>query len=317
MYPVMRRSSQDLVCCARLTYLGTLKLDVISRLENGHFNSTDDTYELADIIVKLGGTATNFASAARGLFTKVSIIAANGNDPLADVLGTQLAALCDEVLLEKCQDVASAVVVNLRDAPDEAGLTRRILLSSRFSPHMTLSSDHVRACAETIRGSDVLIVDGYSLQHDTSRAALIAALEIAKESDVGTIFDLVPHNLPVTMSSDTVIPALRKADIVIAEARTVIGLSKATWPVVAADEDELVTLAREAANRLNRSATWILRYGFENMEDALIMRGNTIFARYRTDYRHASQKAGFGDAQLVHELRTMLLDERGKLRPLG
>ena len=268
-------------------------------------------------MVKLGGTAANFASAAHGLFARVSIIAANGNDPIADILGTQLAALCDEVLLEKCDNVASAVVVNLRDAPDEAGVTRRILLSSRLSPHMTLSSDHVRACAGTIRESDVLIADGYSLQHDTSRAALITAFEIARESGVGTIFDLVPHNLPVAMSSDAVIPVLRNADIVIAEARTVIGLSKAMWPVMAADEGELVMLAREAANRLTESATWILRYGFENMEDTLIMRGGTTFASYRTGYRNASQKAGFGDTQLVHELRTMLLDERGKLRPLG
>lgn len=317
MYRMMHQSSQDLVCSARLTYLGTLKLDVISQLETGRFNSPGDTYELADILVKLGGTAANFASAAHGLFARISIIAANGNDLVAEILGTQLAALCDEVLLEKCEDVTSAVVVNLRDAPNEAGVTRRILLSSRLSPHMTLSSDHVRACAGTIRESDVLIADGYSLQHDTSRAALITALEIAKENGVGTIFDLVPHNLPVAMSSGEVIPALRNADIVIAEARTVIGLSKATWPVMVADEDELIMLAREAANRLTESAAWILRYGFENMEDTLIMRGGKTFASYRTGYRHASQKAGFGDAQLVHELRTMLLDERGKLRPLG
>ena len=290
---------------------------MVSRLESGHFNSPGDTYELADIVVKLGGTAANFASAAHGLFARVSIIAANGNDPVANILGRQLAALCDEALLQKCEDATSAVVVNLRDAPDEAGMTRRILLSSRLSPHMTLSSAHVRACAETIRESDVLIADGYSLQHDTSRTALITALEIARESGVGTIFDLVPHNLPVVMSPGAVIPVLRNADIVIAEARTVIGLTKGTWPVMTADEDELVMLAREAANRLTESATWILRYGFENMEDTLIMRGDITFARYRTGYRHTSQKAGFGDTQLVHELRTMLLDERGKLRLLG
>jgi sugar/nucleoside kinase (ribokinase family) len=310
-------SPQDLVCRARLTYLGTLKLDVISRLENGHFNSSGDIYELTDIIVKLGGTAANFASAAHGLFAKVSIIAANGNDPVADILGAQLAALCDEVLLQRCESVTSAVVVNVRDAPDQVGVTRRILLSSRLSPHMRLSPAYVRACARVIRESDVLIADGYSLQHRTSRAALITALGMARESGVGTIFDLVPHNLPAVMSSAVVVPVLCNADIIIAEAATVIGLNKATWPVMAADEDELVMLAREATNRLAESATWILRYGFENMEDTLILRGGTTLASYRTRYRHASQKAGFGDAQLVHELRTMLLDERGKLRHLG
>lgn len=317
LYCMTHSSPQDLACSARLTYLGTLKLDVISRLERGHFSLPGDMYELTDIVVKPGGTAANFASAARGRFARVSIIAANGNDPVADILGTELASLCDEVLLQRCGNVSSAVVLNLRDAPDQVGVTRRILLTSRRSPHMMLSPAHIRACAGTIRDSDVLIADGYFLQHDTSRAALITALEIARKNGVGTIFDLVPHNLPVVMSSAAVTPVLRHADIVIAEARTVIGLSKARWPVMVSDDDELVTCAREAANQLAESATWILRYGFENMEDTLILRSGTTLATYSTGYRYASQKAGFGDAQLVHELRTMLLDKTGKLRPLG
>ena len=298
---------------AKVAYLGTLKLDVLSKLSDARFSSPDDIYELADVQIRVGGTATNFARAARGSFARVSVIAAIGDDPISGILESQLRAECDEAQLLRCEGVASAVVLNVR-APSGQGGSRRLLVSSRVSPHMMLTASHVAACRKTITASNVLVADGYSLQHSTSREALETAFGIARQNGVGSVFDLVPHSLPGSMPAADVIPVLRAADIVIAEARTVAGLSENRWPLTAANEEELVSRARTAAMSLAGNATWILRYGFENMEDTLILREGRVLDVYQTGYRETSQKASFGDAQLVHELRTMLLDGAGQMR---
>lgn len=299
---------------AKVACVGTLKLDVLSKLSAARFSGPDDIYELTDVQIRVGGTATNFARAARGSFAKVSVIAASGDDPISGILESQLRAECDEALLQRCEGVASAVVLNLRDAPSGQGRSRRLLVSSRVSPHMMLTASHVAACTRTISASDVLVADGYFLQHSTSREALETAFGIARQNGVGSVFDLVPHSLPGSMPAADVIPVLRAADIVIAEARTVAGLSENRWPLTAASEDELISRACTAAMSLAGNATWILRYGFENMEDTLILREGRVLDVYQTGYRQTSQKASFGDAQLVHELRTMLLDGAGKMR---
>lgn len=293
-----------------VTCIGTLKVDIGSRLNAHQFDAGEDVYEVAPVSVRAGGTAINFASAAYGLFRRVYIIGAVGEDKLTSVLSEGAQAACTSAKLQRCDGQPNAIVVTVRDAPKANGQRRRLLVSSDASPHMCLSESHVRSCASMIATSDILVCDGYALQHPTSTRALLAGLDLARAAGVCTVIDLVPHNLPATISKNYVVSALARADIVIAETATTVGLHGERWPVRLGSEEDLLTRAVACARDLAPSATWMLRYGLANVADTRQIRPDGTVLDYSAARPTQPDQHISGDQVLAHELYSRLVSRR-------
>lgn len=113
-----------------VTCIGTIKVDIDTRLEANRFQATDDIYEVAPVEVRAGGTAVNFATAARGVFKRVNVIGAIGEDGLTELLTAAVKATGATPMLQQCPDQPNAIVLTVRDAPNSDGTRSRILISS-------------------------------------------------------------------------------------------------------------------------------------------------------------------------------------------
>jgi sugar/nucleoside kinase (ribokinase family) len=289
-----------------VTCLGTLKMDVGARLTDHRFVAGEDAYEVAPVLARPGGTAVNFASAASGLFKEVHLIAAVGDDALTASLVAGAEAVSSSHL-QACESQPNAVVITVRDAPDENGRSNRLLVAAQQSPHLQLTADHVVGCREVIEAADFLVCDAYSLQHPRSSRALVEALRIARDAGVRSVLDLVPHTLPSTMSRSQVAPALDQADVVVSEAWTLLGLARQQWPVELPAPADLRREAEAAARLLNPEATWIVRHGFEGIGEVFVLWPNGAGVEYCTTYSRTADRHRYGDRLLAREIHSILV----------
>lgn len=290
-----------------VTCLGTLKMDVETRLADHRFAAGEDAYEVAPVLARPGGTAVNFASAASGLFREVHLIAAVGDDALTVSLVAGAEAVSSSSHLQACESQPNAVVITVRDAPDENGRRNRLLVAAEQSPHLQLTADHVAGCREVIEAADFLVCDAYSLQHPRSSRALVEALRIARDAGVRSVLDLVPHTLPSTMSRSKVAPALDQADVVVSEARTLLGLARQRWPVELPAPADLRREAEAAARLLKPEATWIVRHGFEDIGEVFILWPDGAGVEYCTTYSRTTDRHRYGDRLLAREIHSILI----------
>src|SRR5262249_55085156 len=119
-------------------------------------------------------------------------------------------------------------------------------------------------------------------------------------------FDLVPHSLPAATTLDTLLPVLESADMVVAEARTVVGLIERCWPLVDVPDAQLAATAARYAAQIH-DCTWLLRYGEANISDVLRLDRDGRQTSYPTGYGREEDAWGFGERLLVRELKEELL----------
>lgn len=283
----------------KVACLGSLKLDVVTQLADA-FPYTADTYDVADVYLRLGGTAGVFAAAARGHFESLDIIAAVGSDQWTSMIMSGIVDMGAVLHPFWCAS-PNGVVLSVRAAAAADGATRRMLIASAASPHKLLTERHVQDCKTVIAEADVLVCDTYLIQARSSGAALLAALSIAKLVGTRTVLDVVPHNLFRELTLVDLEPYFAAADVVVIEARTLSGLAGIDG-AQAGDDDHAVDTALHIAETIDLGCSWTIRSGRSNIEMVTVKHPNGHAFQYCTTYRSERDLHGFGDRLLVSEL---------------
>jgi sugar/nucleoside kinase (ribokinase family) len=284
--------------------IGSIKIDLIADLSPDLTLDAADVYDVAPLTVRIGGTAGTFSSAAVQHFDSVGVIAAIGDDVLTYSLVRHINELGVVTGLQHCPNVPNGVVLSLRS--DKSDQRRRLLVASRDSAHHHLSPSHILERRRMIETADVLVCDGYFLKSDRAQEAVTTAMKLAKDAGVSVVFDLVPHSLPAATTLDTLLPVLESADIVVVEARTIVGLVERRWPLADAPDAQLAATAARYATQVH-DCTWLLRYGEANISDVLRLDRDGRQTSYPTGYSREEGAWGFGERLLVRELKEELL----------
>jgi sugar/nucleoside kinase (ribokinase family) len=263
-----------------------------------------DVYDVAPLSVRVGGTAGTFSAAAVRHFDSVGVIAAVGDDAFTDGLVHYVKELGIVTGLQPCPTVPNGLVLSLRSGM--AGQARRLLVASRESAHHHLSPNHILGHRHMIERADALVCDAYFLRSDPARAALTTAMKLANDAGVLVVFDLVPHSLPTTTTLDELRPLLARADLVVVEARTVVGLAEQRWPVTEAPDGRTAAAAASHAAEIH-NATWLIRYGNQHIGQVLRLDKDGTQLSYLTGVDHEADLWGFGERLLVRELKEELL----------
>lgn len=283
--------------------IGSLKIDLIAQLSPDLTLDAVDVYDVAPLTVRVGGTAGTFSAAAVQQFDSVGVIAAIGDDAFTYSLVRHVNELGVVAGLQHCPEVPNGVVLSLRS--DKCGEHRRLLVASRESAHLHLSSRHILERRRMIETADALVCDAYFLNSEQAHEAVTTAMKLAKDAGVSVVFDLVPHSLPGSTTLDRLRPVIESADMVVAEARTVVGLVERRWPVADAPDARLAATAARYAAQIH-DGSWLLRYGEANIGDVLRLDRDGNQTSYPTGYRREAAW-GFGERLLVRELKEELL----------
>ncbi|MCU1410958.1 MAG: Sugar or nucleoside kinase, ribokinase family [Rhodoglobus sp.] len=288
----------------KVVYLGSAKIDIETAIPS-NFPTLGDVYELGHIKVAVGGTAGGFAESAGHLFEEFEAIAAIGDDRWSDEIEAHLRRHSARAHLHTIEGTPNATVLVVRSQDGGGAPSRRLLVSSLVSPHRHLTADIVREYADVIHSADVFITDTYFLQSLTATEGLRAALEIARPSAAVSVLDLLPHSLPDTHTLAQVEPLIELADVIVSEARTLVGLGAGRWDPAPQDQEDLIARAREIVHRYGDSSTWIIRYGASHIENTAVKQPGRDWIEYCSLYRHAD-KRGYGDKLLASDLRAFI-----------
>lgn len=288
--------------------IGDLRLDVRVRLSNLRFADLDsDRFERAPVDVSVAGTAANFARHAVRHFAAVNVLAAVGDDVFAGSIARVLQSIGATALLTTVPGADTGSVVIVRDAAtSQRPRGARLLVSGDPAPSQLLSPSDVDAGRDVIAASDLLVIDGYSLLHPTSAAAVRRAVDIASGAGVLVCFDIVPHDIDRYRSYLELLPLLELADVVIVEVPT---LARLIGMPSGEDADGAHAVLARASSALPRTL-WLARRGADCMEIGIAYRDPDVRMEYDTGYTASADPTAYGDRVAAAELRWWLDLER-------
>ncbi|GAA4101599.1 hypothetical protein [Actinomadura miaoliensis] len=175
----------------------------------------------------------------------------------------------------------------------------RLLVVDDQGPGRRLTESEVRRAGRAIRHADALFADGYALLAPVSRAALRAAVQVAREAGTLVAFDLVPHDIDRRLPAAEAMPVLEAADVVITEVPTLARLLGLPVPCDAAGVREMLpALDRTVRGR----PLWLLRHGPSALEDVVAYRREHVLMEYPSGYGPRVRRTGFGDRLAAGEL---------------
>jgi sugar/nucleoside kinase (ribokinase family) len=283
--------------------MGSLKVDVLTHLSPGIDLSLPDAYDVAPVELRIGGTAGAFSRAAGRCFGSVGIIAAVGEDAFTNLLVRYVESVGATGRLQLCPGVPNGIVLSVRGG--ESAPLWRLMIASQDSAHLHLSAEHVAGCRDLITAANALVCDAYFLRSSLATHALATGMAIANRAGVPVVFDLVPHSLPASVLLVDLLSLLERAQIVVAEARTIVGLCEKRWPVPEPADERMASTAAVYAQRLHR-ATWLIRYGTGNLGSVLRVEEDGTQIGYSTTYEFVDDYWGYGDRLLASELHAEL-----------
>ncbi|WP_433323919.1 PfkB family carbohydrate kinase [Spirillospora sp. CA-294931] len=285
----------------RLVVMGDVRIEVRAPLPGVRFTElTSDRLTYAPARALVAGTAVNLARRATGYFRRVAVLGRIGDDDFTPVVRRELRRMGVRDLLGVEPGAANGITVMLRDRGDEDGPAGvRLLVAEEHAPDRRLGEPDVRRAAREIRRADVLFADGYALLSPVSRAAVRAAISMARENGTLVAFDLVPHDVDQRLTAAEVLPILELADVVISEAPTLARLLDRPAPDDTAGVRELLpTLDRVVSAR----PLWLLRYGGTSLEHVVAHLRERFLLEYPTGYEPGVERTGFGDRLACGEL---------------
>ncbi|TDC66355.1 carbohydrate kinase family protein [Actinomadura sp. GC306] len=231
------------------------------------------------------------------------VISRIGRDHYTDDIVRHLSRLVTSCHLPTSAGAANGRTIVLRDRN-----ARRIIAADGSTPIRDLSVTDIEEARGTIAGSDAVFADGYLLLAEPSRTAVTAAMKIANEH--GTVFwlDLVPHDMDRYLDLDTIEPLLRRADIIVSQARTMaalLGLPDRYPYRESGFPDLLAALAK-----LSGTCTWYLRHGDHDISKVLVSRAGRRIRAYGTGFVEEKSMAGFGDRVTAAEMHDHMRRQR-------
>ncbi|GAA4129427.1 hypothetical protein [Actinomadura keratinilytica] len=298
----------------RLVVLGDVMIEARADLPGVRFaDVAADRLAYAPARAVVAGTAVNMARCAAGYFRRVAVLGKIGDDAFTPVIRRELRRIGVRDLLCVEPGAANGVAVMLREGaeppahgrsgPDGRGADGRrgvrLLVVDDHGPGRRLTESEVHRAAPAIRRADALFADGYALLAPVSRAALRAAVRIAREAGTLVAFDLVPHDVDRRLPAAEAVPVLEAADVVISEVPTLARLLGLPVPCDAAGvHDMLPVLDRAVQGR----PLWLLRHGPSSLEDVVAYRREHVLLEYPTGYGPGVRRTGFGDRLAAAEL---------------
>jgi sugar/nucleoside kinase (ribokinase family) len=302
-------ASEDFLSCSlkssqSITLLGDVRVEIRGRLERTKYSDViANTQEFPDLHVLVSGTAVNMAVGAVGTFERIDVIAKVGADAFTPAIERRFADLGVTSHLVVDPALPNGCSVVLRDATPGEGV--RLLVSSKPSPNLTLTTEELSAVLHRIPGRPVFVSDGYSLLANTSRAAVMSGARSVRDLGGLACLDVVPHDIDSRIAFADLAPALEAFQVVVCEAETLarmLGVD-VSRPITSAEVLRLLPVVRR---RIAGPTVWILRFGAGNMENVVMSHTDGRALTYRTGYVRAHAKTGFGDLILAKELRYIL-----------
>lgn len=290
-----------------VTVIGDVRVDVRAHLPDRRFTDlTSDEHRITAVTSHVGGTAMSFARAATPHFAQVQMIGTMGSDSWSDFIQHQCRTDgIDSYLVEV--DQPNGLVIVLRDqgtAENPDGV--RLVIAAEESPYGQLDVAKIRSCAELITGTDALVIDGYALLEESSAEALDLAVDLAVGAGVPVCFDVVPHRIDLYLTLDDLRSFLHRSSLISIEAHTLFRLLGLPVP-----DTISAAIAADLIDRLPRDLagwqrTWLIRYGYGNMDQTTAISANHHQVTYDTGYSTAATTAGYGYVVGAAELKWWL-----------
>ncbi|MGW7041149.1 carbohydrate kinase family protein [Streptomyces avermitilis] len=292
---------------ARVTVLGDVNLEVTGII-NPRFNSlTGSCLISAPLKVHVGGTAANFAIAARAYFRSVRLVGAVGTDEQGSWAEATLRSCGIDTRLHRCSGHPTGTVVAIRDGGTPHG--SRLMLASPGSANTALTLEHIMSNSDVLTATEFVVADGYSLLSEPRRSAVLEAIRSASRCGAHVVLDLVPHHLETLISHDELHVWLTHVSIVVCEAvtaRRLLSLPLPSRPLQPPEAwDTAEHLAREFPER-----SFLLRFGIANIDQSLIWQPNGNSTHRFTGFSQATETYAFGDQLTARELARHFTDHR-------
>lgn len=285
-----------------LTVIGDARIEFRTTLPDLTFPQlVENCLVYADIGTTVAGTAVNLARQATRYFARVNVIAKVGDDPFTPMIAEHVRQAGAEPILHVAAGTANGVTLVIRDRAGGRPIGTRLLVAGRPAPSELLSPADIRACADLLAASDIVVCDGYSLLSATSEAALREVLRLVRRGRRPLCLDVVPHDIDGRLEPRRVRAWLAAADIVIIEGRTLARLFGAPLSPRCTREEVLALLPHVPATA-GRRPLWLIRYGPDGMNDTLVYRAGDICRAYPTGYADEAEPMGFGDRLAAAEL---------------
>lgn len=290
-----------------IAVIGDIRIDIRSHLPGRRFvQISADEQTKAPVTIDIGGTALSFARAASPHFRKISVIGAVGQDPWTEFIQRR----CTTSRIESCVTEVpgpNSLVIVLRDqgdADNPHGL--RLIVSDRDSPYARLDSEHILARREVIEQADALVIDGYALLSETTAYAMDTAVDIAVKAGVPVCFDVVPHRLDQHIRFEELEPFLARSSMITTEAHTLLRLLGRPVPEMITDQHAVDLVTRLPVDLAGWQRTWLIRYGYGNMDKTSAISPSHHHVTYYTGYAQAESPAGYGYYVAAAELKWWL-----------
>lgn len=205
--------------------IGDIMLDVVTSLEFSDLAEVCDLKRVQSKIELLpGGTGTMFALAAvKEGFETTRLVGKVGADPKCEDYADITAQLVLNQLKQLKIDVN--VALDHRNPTGVAMITylstgERLLVSESGANSSFSMADITPSMEESVTGSDILFVSGYSLLNETKAQAIFHLMQKARDCGRMVVLDVVPHSIYKVVDKPTFLRLTTPVNVIASEVNT-------------------------------------------------------------------------------------------------
>jgi sugar/nucleoside kinase (ribokinase family) len=286
-----------------ITIIGDVMVEFYSEISNVEFINIDkDILLYKDITCRACGTGLSLAKKSIKYFSKVNIISKVGNDNLGSIILSDIRENKITPFIFTSHVYPTSMSIYIRDGNRNFHKGSRIIIIQEESANLYLNKEDIEKISSDIIKSSLLFIDGYCINSKDRAVAVEYALRLAKDNNIVTAFDIVPHDIYKMKSLDDIHAFLNLSDVIIAEINTLSQLIGIEVTENKQSIDNLVTVCQQHLG----AKVFLLRYGIGNIDKSAIYLPGQDAHYYDTGYSTAQNVSGFGDELSAKELAQIL-----------